>query len=137
MRVVNIIPWSYNAGMNPPIHWKGAECASVFVRRFSRTETFLGPLAQQPIRYINSLSVRYKMKIYVRIIRKLFFKISMLNQIDSPNGVLWIAKTRNQDWDAMKMHTLVAALLLCHAIQIVSAVHKKMQQNTCCIGYWF
>jgi hypothetical protein len=127
MRVINIIPWSYNAGMNHPTHWIGAECASVFVRKFSRTETFLGPLAQQPIRYINSLSVRYKMKIFVKIIRKFFIKICMLNQIDSQNGVLWIAKTRDQDWDAMKMHALVATLLLCHAIQIVSTVHKKRQ----------
>jgi hypothetical protein len=63
------------------------------------------------------------MKIYVKTIRKLFFKIPMLNQIDRPYGVLWIAKTRDQDWDAKKMETLVTTLLLCHAIQIVSALH--------------
>ena len=49
----------------------------------------------------------------------------MLNQINSPYGVLWIAKTKNQDWDAMKMHTLVPTLLFCHTIQIVSVLYKK------------
>jgi hypothetical protein len=65
------------------------------------------------------------MKIYVQIRGELFFKIPVLNQIDSPYGVLWIAKTKNQDWDTMKIHTIVATLLFCHTIQIVSALHKK------------
>ena len=65
------------------------------------------------------------MKIYIQIRRRLFFKIPMLNQIDSPYGVLWIAKTKNQDWDAMKIHTLVATLQFYHAIQIVSACIKR------------
>jgi hypothetical protein len=106
----------------------------MLVWRFSSTEISLGPPALQPSRYINSFSVRYKMKIYVQIRRKLFFKIPVLNQIDSPYGVLWIAKTKNQDWDAMKINTLVATLLFCHAIQIVSALYKKRLQNMCCIG---
>jgi len=61
----------------------------------------------------------------------------VLNQIDSPYGVLWIAKTWNQDWDATKIHTLVATLLFCHTVQIVSALYKKRQQNMCCMKHHF
>jgi len=57
------------------------------------------------------------MKIYVQIRRQLFFKVPMLDQIYSPYGVLWITKTKNQDWDTMKLHTLVGTLQFCHPIQ--------------------
>jgi hypothetical protein len=69
--------------------------------------------------------------------RKLFFKIPMLNQIDGPYGALWIAKTKNQEWDAIKIHTLVATLPFCHTIQIVNAMYKKRPQNMCSMGYHF
>ena len=75
------------------------------------------------------------MKICVQIRRKLFFRIPMLNQIDSPYGVLWIAKTKNQELGAIKIHTLVAALQFCHAIQIDSALYKNRPQNMCYMGH--
>ena len=129
------MPWSFNPGMSPRTDWIGSWVGlSVGLEDFEY-RNFLWPSSPEPSRHTNSFSVRYKMKIYVQIRRKLLFKIPMLNQIDSPYGVRWIAKTKNQDWDAMKINTLVATLLFCHAIQIVSALYKKRPQNMCCMGY--